>query len=121
MAINLIFDQMTACTMLDKKTVSDGYGGVMTTWTDGAKFQAYCRLDSSMEARVAEKQGVTSLYTVITPDSIHLQYHDIFRRNEDGKIFRVSSDGDDFKAPGSASAGMKLNYVTAEEWAVPNG
>ena len=48
-----------------------------------------------------------------------LEYHDVFRRSSDNKIFRVTSDGDDRKTPTSAKLDMR--QVTAEEWELPNG
>ena len=72
-----------------------------------------------MEARVADKQGVTSLYTVTTRKNMTLEYHDVFRRIRDGKIFRVTSDGDDKHTP--ASANLNMRQVTAEEWSIANG
>ena len=97
---------MENCVLLNKQTVNDGYGGFTI------------RFDSSIEARAAEKQGVTSLYTIITNKNIVLQYHDVLRRKRDGKIFRVTSDGDDSFTPDSASLNMRL--ATAEEWSIPN-
>lgn len=100
--------------MLDKTTTADGYGGYITSWVEGAEFQAAIVLDNSIQARVAEKQGVTALYTITTRKAFNLQYHDVFRRLSDGKIFRVTSDGDDKKTPNSASLNMR--QVSAEEW-----
>lgn len=114
--MSLLSEAMTACTMIDKSTVADGYGGFDTVWTDGAGFQAAIILDNSMQARIAEKEGVTALYTVTTAKSIDLQYHDVFRRVSDGKIFRVTSDGDDKHTP--ESAGLNMRQVSAEEWAL---
>lgn len=104
--------------MIDKRTVSDGYGGYVTEWVDGAEFQGAITLDTSIEARVGEKQGVTALYTVTTSKAINLQYHDVFRRLSDGKIFRVTSDGDDKHTPQSANLNMR--QVNAEEFILPN-
>ena len=112
--MSLLSEAMTPCTMQDKRTVADGYGGYTVQWTDGAEFNAAIVLDSSMQARVAEKQGVTALYTVTTTKALNLQYHDVFRRKSDGKIFRVTSDGDDVKTPNSARLNMR--QVSAEEW-----
>ncbi len=112
--MSLLSEAMTACTMLNKRTSADGYGGYVTTWEDGAGFDAAIVLDTSMQARTAEKQGVTELYTVTTVKALNLQYHDVFRREEDGKIFRVTSDGDDKKTP--ASAGLNMRQVSASEW-----
>lgn len=112
--MSLLHDSMDTCTILDKHTAADGYGGYTTTWEDGAEFQAAIVLDTSMQARTAEKAGVTALYTVTTRKAMNLQYHDVFRREADGKIFRVTSDGDDKKTP--AGAGLDMRQVSAEEW-----
>lgn len=117
--MSLLSEAMEKCIILNKQTVADGYGGYITTWTDGAEFDAAIVFDTSMQARTAEKQGVTSLYTVTTGKSLTLEYHDVFRRVRDSKIFRVTSDGDDKYTPASASLNMR--QVTAEEWSLPNG
>lgn len=115
--MSLLSDAMETCVKLNKQTTSDGYGGYIDSWTDGAEFDAAIVFNTSMEARVGEKQGVTSLYTVTTPKSLTLEYHDIFRRVSDGKIFRVTSDGDDSYTPSSATLDMR--QVTAEEYILP--
>lgn len=117
--MSLLSEAMEKCVMLDRKTVADGYGGFSTIWEDGASFKAAIVLDSSMQARVAAVQGVTGLHTVTTGKNINLQYHDVFRRVSDGKIFRVTSDGDDKKTPASASLNMR--QVNAEEWRLTDG
>lgn len=116
--MSLLTEQMEECAILDKTTQPDGYGGYIPTYTEGAKFKAAIVFDTSMEARAAEKQGVTSLYTVTTGKELTLEYHDVFRRTSDRKIFRVTSDGDDKHTPVSASLNMR--QVTAEEWELPN-
>lgn len=117
--MSLLSEAMEKCIILNKQTVADGYGGYITTWSDGAEFDAAIVFDTSMQARTAEKQGVTSLYTITTGKSLTLEYHDVFRRVRDSKIFRVTSDGDDKYTPASASLNMR--QVTAEEWSLPNG
>lgn len=112
--MSLLDEAMTACNMMDKQTVADGYGGFDTTWSLGAEFKAAIVLDTSMEARIGEKQGVTALYTITTTKALNLQYHDVFKRQSDGKLFRVTSDGDDKHTPNSA--GLNMRQVTAEEW-----
>lgn len=118
--MNLIdeYIEMTGgCVMLDKQTVSDGYGGLDTQYVEGAAFDAAITLDTSIQAKLAEQQGVTGIYTVTTSQAINLQYHDIFRRNSDNKIFRVTSDGDDKHTPNSSSLDMR--QVSAEEYTLP--
>ena len=114
----MLTELMENCCLLNKQTANDGYGGYTTTYTEGANFTAAIRFDSSITARAAEKAGVTSLYTVVTNKNMVLQFHDVFRRVSDGKIFRVTSDGDDKATPDSASLNMR--EVTAEEWSLPN-
>ena len=112
-----LLDEFTEeCLMLDKTTQADGYGGIKDTWKEGAEFKAAIVFNSSMEARIADVQGVTSLYTVTTQKNINLQYHDVFKRKSDSKIFRVTSDGDDNKTP--ESAGLNMRNVSAEEWSL---
>jgi len=117
--MSLIDDFMENCIMIDKRTTPDGYGGMIVEWVDGAEFQGAITLDSSMEAKIGEQQGVTALYTVTTNKAINLQYHDVFRRLSDGKIFRVKSDGDDNHTPRSANLNMR--QVSAEEFVLANG
>jgi hypothetical protein len=73
-------------------------------------------LDNSTAARVGAMQGLTSLYTVTTPRNINLQFHEVFKRVRDGKIFRATSDGDDKATPKSATLDMR--QVSAEEYAL---
>ena len=118
--MSLLSEAMTACTMITKSVTADGYGGYTTApWVDGEEFNAAIVFDSSMQARQAAAEGVTSRYTVTTKRDVVLTFHDVFRRESDGKIFRVTSDGDDKFTPLSASLDMR--QCTAEEWKLPNG
>ena len=117
--MSLLDEAMDRCQFLDKTRVPDGYGGVIVAWVEGAEFSAAITFDTSIEARVADAQGVTSRYTVTTRKDLTLEYHDVFKRLRDNKIFRVTSDGDDKFTPASASLNMR--QVTAEEWEIPNG
>ena len=109
--MSLISDYKVNCALMEKQRVSDGEGGWVTKWVEGATFT------NTMEARIAEKQGVTSFYTVTTAKNAMLSYHDVFKRLFDGKIFRETSDGDDVQTPERAS--MSFTQVTAEEWSLP--
>lgn len=117
--MSLLLDAMEDCVILDKTTKSDGYGGFITEYVEGAPFQAAITFDTSIQARRAEKEGVTSLYTVTTPRNIALEFYMVFKRLRDGKIFRVTSDGDDRMTPQSTVLDMR--QCTAEEWGLDNG
>ena len=111
--MSLLDESMETCTIMDKTTIADGYGGTITNWKDGAEILAAIVFDNSIEARIGDAQGVTALYTITTRKAINLQYHDIIRRESDKKLFRITSDGDDRKTPTSASLNMR--QVSAEE------
>lgn len=112
--MSLIDDFTVPCTLLERRRVPDGEGGWRTTWEDGAAFDAAITLDSSTQARVAEAEGVTDLYTVTTSRATPLTFHDVFRRETDRQTFRVTSDGTDRRTP--ASAGLDMTQVSAERW-----
>lgn len=113
--MSLLSQAMEDVVLMEKKREPDGEGGFLpAVWVDGASFKAAITFNSSMEARTAEKQGVTSLYTVTVPLNCKLEYHDSFKRLRDGKVFRVTSDGDDKITPASAS--FQFIQVTAEEY-----
>lgn len=115
----LMDDFKAPCVMLMEKSIPDGEGGFKTSWSPGAVFDAAITHNTSVEARRAEKEGVTSLYTVSTDKSAMLKYHDVFKRLSDGKVFRVTSDGDDVQTPTRAT--FQFSQVTAEEYALPDG
>ena len=100
--------------MLDKVRVSDGEGGFTTSWQEGAEFDAAIVKDTSLEARIAEKDGLTNTYTVTTSVNAALDFHDVFKRLSDSQVFRVTSNGDDKRTPSVAS--FQFEQVTAEEW-----
>ena len=115
--MSLFIETMEPVVMIEKKRIPDGEGGFITDWTDGAEFKAAITFDSSMQARIGESSGVTSLYTITTSKNAKLEYHDVFKRISDGKIFRVTSDGDDKQTPQRAS--FQFSQVSAEEWRLP--
>lgn len=115
--MSLLDESFEEFSYINAAKVPDGEGGIKITYTEGAAFNAAATLDSSMQAKIAEAQGVTSLYTVTTRRNLNLQYHEIIKRKRDSKIFRITSDGDDKKTP--ASAGLDMRQVSAEEYDLP--
>lgn len=115
--MSLLSEAYEAFIIMDKRTVPDGYGGVETTWTEGAEIQAAATYNSSVEALTAQAAGATALYTITTSKAVNLQYHDVVKRVRDGKYLRVTSDGDDNFTP--ASATLDMRQVQAEEYTLP--
>ena len=115
--MSLLSDFGKICVFKEKMRTPDGEGGYYVTWTEGAEFTAYQSLDTSMEARTAEKQGVTSFYSVLVDKAVPIEYGDYFKEKESGTVYRVTSNPDEKKAPKSASFELKL--FTAEKAVLP--
>lgn len=112
--MSLLEESFEPFVMMDKTSEPDGYGGKITVWKEGAEIQATAAFDTSIQARIGGLQGLTEVYAIYTTRHVTLEWHDVVKRVSDGKIFRVTSDGDDKKTP--RSAGLDLRMVTAEEW-----
>lgn len=112
--MSLLTEAMEKFVIMNMTSVPDGYGGRIKNWEEGAEFDGALVFNSSLEAQVAMKQGVTSVYTLITSRSLNLEYHEVVKRVSDGKVFRITSDGGDLKTP--ASSALDINQVTCEEW-----
>ena len=101
---------------MNKAVVDDPRGGTKTTWTEGATIEGALVNDNDPEIRVALSAGVKGLYTLITRKNVMLEYHDVLKRKKNGKIFLITSDGEDNETPESASLNMRA--VSCEEWSL---
>lgn len=115
--MSLLDDFARPCVLLEKSRKPDGEGGYIVEWTEGAEFTNYQSLDTSMEARRAEKEGVTSLYSALVKKAVPIEYNDYFRDKETGMTYRVTSNPEEKQAPKSAS--FDLKYFTAERKELP--
>jgi hypothetical protein len=116
--MSLLTDAAEQFAFMDKSHVSDGEGGYTVTWTEGAVFPASIRLDSSIQAKRAQAEGVKDLYTIITTKSITLSSQDVVIRKETSETFRITANGKDNKTP--KSAGLNMRAVSAERWDLPD-
>ena len=114
--MSLLTGAMEAFVIMDKRTENDGYGSVITKYEEGAKIEAAVIRDDSIEARTALKNNVKDIYTIVTSKSVILWYHDVLKRSSDGKIFRITSDGDDNTTPKISA--IDARRVSAEEWEI---
>lgn len=114
----LIEKIMEPCVILNRIRTDDPVGGYTETWQDGAKFDAAVIKNSTTEAVVAEKQGISEIYTVVTRKGFPLDFHDVFRRLKDGAVFRITSNVADSEAPETST--VKIAKVTAERWVIPS-
>ena len=82
--MSLLSQAMQTCTMITKTVATDGYGGYTTApWVDGEEFESAIVFDTSMQARIADAEGVSSRYTVTTKRDFVLKFHDVFRTESD--------------------------------------
>lgn len=108
------------CVLIEKKRTGDGAGGYITEWVDGAEFLNYQALDTSMEARRAEQEGVTSVYSALVNRDVPIEYNDYFRDKETGLTYRVTSNPEEKAAPKSAGPEIRaLKFFTAERKELP--
>lgn len=115
--MSLLSDAYESAHIYDKVSIPDGRGGITKAYTEGPEIMVAFSFDTSTEARIAEKEGTDNRFTLTTSRAVNLQYHDVIKRTRDGKVFRVTSDGDDNFTPASASLDMR--QVEAEEWEIP--
>jgi len=104
------------CIKINESSVSDGQGGFVTEYVDGAMFSAAINLDDSIATAIANKDSVKAMYTVTTPINARLKFGDIIKRVEDEKIFRVV--GRENNTPKIST--FQFNVVKAEEWSLPD-
>lgn len=103
--------------IIEKVSVPDGEGGFEVVWSEGAEVKAALTLDSSVQAKRAQKEGVTSVYTLTTNCDVILKFHTVLKRKSDGKIFRVTTDGGDKVSPSVST--LNMAQVSAEKWELP--
>ena len=115
--MNLLNEATEDFIMIDETTRPDGRGGFETVYVEGAPFQAAATKDTSTEAKIAEKDGFTAVYTILTKRAINLPFNKIVKRVSDGFYFRITSEGADGATP--SSAGLDIREVTAEKWEKP--
>lgn len=115
--MSLIDDFTEEYVILDKVTTNDAIGGYGDKYITGATILGAMTFDSSLQARIAQAQGVKSVYTFTTKKNVILDFHDVIQRKSDSKVFRVTQDGDDKFTPKGASLNMR--QVTCEEWTIP--
>lgn len=115
--MSLLDDFARPCVLMEKTRLPDGAGGYLTTWSEGAEFENYQAIDTSMEARRAEQEGVTSVYSVLVREDLPIEYNDAFKDKSTGLTYRVTSNPDEKKAPKSST--FDLKFFTAERWNLP--
>lgn len=100
--------------VLNFTIVDDPLGGYSKSYSIGATFEGVLTLDDSINAQLAEKNGVTGVYTLTTDKEFRLPWHTVFC--EDGntnKAYRVTTK-DENSTPNTTP--LNLRQVRAEEY-----
>lgn len=116
--MSLLDDFARLCVILRPEREPDGSGGWLTVWNPGEEFTVCPALNSSMEARRAEQEGVTSVYSALVDRETEIHYGDYFRDLESGRTYRVTSHPSEQESP--RSAGFSLKFFTAERKEPPD-
>lgn len=115
--MSLLNDFARPCVLMVRESAIDGEGGEKTVWKEGTPFTNHQSLNTSMEARVAEKEGVTSVYSALVDKALPIEYGDYFKDTLTGLTYRVTSNPSEKESPKSATFALK--YFTAERKELP--
>ena len=116
--MSLLDEYTVECVLLVKTRTDDPVGGYKIAWVDGAKFSAAWEYVSAPEMMVAAQQGVSRVYNIYVDKTLDLDFHEAFRRTDNGQIFRVTNPGTDRRTPGFSRLNRQL--VEVEKWDLPN-
>ncbi len=102
--------------IVEKTEVSDGEGGSVTTWIEGAEISIAEAHDTTVEAQVAEANTTVSTYTFLISKGTSLKYGDVVKRVEDGQTFEITQPSNEDVTP--MMSRLNLSKVTARKWEV---
>lgn len=108
---------MEPFTIMNRITVNDKYGGTSTKYIDGAVIDGVAVKGNAISNIVAQASGLSVTYNFTTRKKYTLNFHDVIKRNRDGKIFRVTGNSDDTTPPKISKLDMRA--TTLEEWSIP--
>lgn len=114
MAIEDFYEEFV---FVEKRKQSDEMGGFINEYVETVQFRAGINTDQSMEARLAEQQGVKSIYTITTNKDCMLDYGDIIKRKRGNNYYKITSNGGDMISPMVSQ--MDIIQVTAENFTIP--
>lgn len=82
---------------LNKISNSDGLGGIEFIYMEGAKFKGVITIESNTETRIAEQQGLKSIYTLSTSKGIQIDFGDLIKSED--KVYKVVSVKNELQTP----------------------
>ena len=116
--MSLMDEYNVECVLLVKTRVEDPVGGYKRDWIDGTHFMAAWEYEGAPEIVVAEQQGVSRIYRIYVDKTLDLEYHEAFRRVDNGQVYRVTNPGTDRMTPSFSRLNKRLLEV--EKWELPH-
>ena len=116
--MSLMDEYSVSCVLLVKTRSEDPVGGYTTAWVDGAQFSAAWEYEGAAVMTVAEQQGVSRTYRIYVDKTLDLDFHEVFRRTDNGQIYRVTNPGTDRKTPSFSRLNKRL--IEVEKWKLPH-
>lgn len=92
----------------------DDYGGYEWKWTAGASFEGILTEDVSLTATVAGIETKTKAYGIKVKRNAPLEFKTVFRDEESGKWYIITSD-EPLKSPKMSAMDMKILSCQAYE------
>ena len=102
--------------IMDKISQSDGQGGIVYHWNDGAPFWGKAVRQSGDSLLVAQLQGARETYR-ITTKAVQIERGTTVKRLSDGATMRTITDPVDGTPP--KVSGVKFFIVLAERVSIP--
>ena len=115
--MSFFYDAFKDFTINNRSVVSDGEGGYITTWTDGAVVKRSLTLGSAQEAREALSQRLNATFTVALPIDTPVKRDDYLQSVDTGDIYRIATNPQDNRTPPEAV--YQCLYCTAERTELP--
>lgn len=112
-------DYAETAIFLNKMVTPDGMGGWITIFTEGAEFPVLVELSGSVTQLVAEQRGFSGSYNITVHKDLPIDFHNVFKLKQSGRILRVTQDPDEQIAPESSTLDYKVG--TAEKFTLPVG
>ena len=90
--MSFFYDAFKDFTIKNRSVVSDGEGGYITTWTDGAVVKMSLTLGSAQEAREALSQRLNATFTAALPIDTPVKRDDYLQSVDTGDIYRRTTE-----------------------------
>ena len=105
------------CVLINRVRTDDPLGGYKSEWVDGIHFVAAWEYESAPEITIAEQQGVSRTYNIYVDKTLDLDFHEAFRRLDNGLTYRVTNPGTDRHTPDTSRLNKRL--IQVERWDLP--